>query len=195
MSDDRPSYEELEQRIKELEEKVAESTKPGDIQNESEHRFRLISETLPVGIFETDANSECLYHEAMKNPLALMHREWFQKRDDPEVMLSPIHCDRPQFVVNWSGIEDVHLDRPLSITLAIALPASGAGMYVWNLSMDETVNMPETEVFQLLQSRNRSLHKYHLGQLALHPDSSITNSHPFGMFSRTIAESRCRATV
>ena len=61
MSDDRPSYEELEQRIKELEEKVAESTKSGDIQNESEDRFRLISETLPVGIFETDAKSECLY--------------------------------------------------------------------------------------------------------------------------------------
>ncbi len=61
MSDDRPSYEELEQRIKELEEKVAESAKLGDIQNESEHRFRLISETLPVGIFETDAKSECLY--------------------------------------------------------------------------------------------------------------------------------------
>jgi len=61
MSDNRPSYEELEQRIKILEEKVAESTKPGDIQNESEHRFRLISETLPVGIFETDEESECLY--------------------------------------------------------------------------------------------------------------------------------------
>ncbi len=61
MSDDRPSYEELEKRIKELEEKVAESAKSGDIQNESEHRFRLISETLPVGIFETDSKSECLY--------------------------------------------------------------------------------------------------------------------------------------
>ena len=61
MRDDRPSYEELEQRIKELEEKVAESAKSGDSQNESEHRFRLISETLPVGIFETDAKSECLY--------------------------------------------------------------------------------------------------------------------------------------
>ena len=61
MSDDRPSYEELEQRIKELGEKVAESTKSGDTKNESEHRFRLISETLPVGIFETDAKSECLY--------------------------------------------------------------------------------------------------------------------------------------
>ncbi|MDH3839150.1 MAG: response regulator [Desulfobacteraceae bacterium] len=61
MSDDRPSYEELEQRIKELEEKVAESTRSSDMQNESEHRFRLISETLPVGIFETDAKSECLY--------------------------------------------------------------------------------------------------------------------------------------
>ena len=61
MSDDRPSYEELEQRIKELEEKVAESTKSSDTKNESEHRFRLISETLPVGIFETDSKSECLY--------------------------------------------------------------------------------------------------------------------------------------
>ena len=61
MSDNRPSYEELEQRIKILEKKVAESIKPGDIQNESEHRFRLISETLPVGIFETDEKSECLY--------------------------------------------------------------------------------------------------------------------------------------
>jgi two-component system, sensor histidine kinase and response regulator len=61
MSNDRPSYEELEQRIKELEEKVAESTKSSDTQNESEDRFRLISETLPVGIFETDAKSECLY--------------------------------------------------------------------------------------------------------------------------------------
>jgi len=61
MSDDRPSNEELEQRIEELEEKVAESTKPCDLENESEQRFRLISETLPVGIFETDAKSECLY--------------------------------------------------------------------------------------------------------------------------------------
>jgi PAS domain S-box-containing protein len=61
MSDARPSYEELEQRIKELEKKVAESTKSDDMKNESEHRFRLISETLPVGIFETDAKSECLY--------------------------------------------------------------------------------------------------------------------------------------
>jgi len=61
MSDDRPSNEELEQRIEELEEKVAESTKPCDLENESEQRFRLISETLPVGIFETDTKSECLY--------------------------------------------------------------------------------------------------------------------------------------
>ena len=61
MSDDKPLYEELEQQIKELEEKVAESTESGNVENESEHRFRLISETLPVGIFETDAKSECLY--------------------------------------------------------------------------------------------------------------------------------------
>jgi PAS domain S-box-containing protein len=61
MSCGRHSYEELKRRIKDLEEKVARFTKSGGVQNESEHRFRLISETLPVGIFETDAESECLY--------------------------------------------------------------------------------------------------------------------------------------
>jgi hypothetical protein len=109
-----------------------------------------------------------LAHEAMKNPRALMHGEWFQRKDDPAVMSSPIHCDTPQYVVNWSGIDDVKLNRPISITLAVALPASGAGMYVWNLGIDETVNLPERQIFQLLQDKERAIHEYRLGQFCLH---------------------------
>lgn len=109
-----------------------------------------------------------LAHEGLRNPRALMHREWFQKKDDPAVMSSPIHCDTPQFVINWSGIRDVSLSQPFSVTLALGLPASGAGMYVWNLQMDETREMPDAEVFNLLQSRERWLHEYQLGRFCLH---------------------------
>jgi two-component system sensor histidine kinase/response regulator len=61
VSGDKPSYEELERSIKILEEKISGCVGLETEKNESEQRFRLISETLPVGIFETDANGECLY--------------------------------------------------------------------------------------------------------------------------------------
>ena len=109
-----------------------------------------------------------LAHEALKNPKALMHREWFQKRDDPEVMSSPIHCDTPQYVVNWSGIRDVSMAQPLSITLAVGLPEAGAGMHVWDVSLHETSNMPEPEVHSLLQKSKKWLQEYSLGQYCLH---------------------------
>jgi len=61
MGDDNLSYKELEQRIKALERKIVGSIGSDSIQEGNEQRFRLISETLPVGIFETDATGECLY--------------------------------------------------------------------------------------------------------------------------------------
>ncbi len=61
MSEDKSSYDELEQSIKMVEEKIAGTTESEIEKNASEQRFRLISETLPVGIFETDASGECLY--------------------------------------------------------------------------------------------------------------------------------------
>jgi PAS domain S-box-containing protein len=61
MRGDRPSYEDLERSIKKIEEKITGFFGTETEKNESEQRFRLISETLPVGIFETDASGECLY--------------------------------------------------------------------------------------------------------------------------------------
>ncbi|MFO7556214.1 MAG: response regulator [Desulfobacterales bacterium] len=61
MSGDNLSYKELEQRIKALGRKIVGSIGSDNIQEGNEQRFRLISETSPVGIFETDATGECLY--------------------------------------------------------------------------------------------------------------------------------------
>jgi hypothetical protein len=120
-----------------------------------------------------------LAHEALKDPKALMHGEWFQKRDDPNVMSSPIHCDTPQYVVNWSGIKDVSMAQPLSVTLAIGLPESGAGMYVWDVYMQDTANTPEPEVHALLQKSKRWLHEYNLGQYCLHSGLRYHQIAPF----------------
>ncbi len=51
----------MERTIKKIGEKITGYFGSETEKNESEQRFRLISETLPVGIFETDAGGECLY--------------------------------------------------------------------------------------------------------------------------------------
>jgi two-component system sensor histidine kinase/response regulator len=61
VSADRPSYEDLERSIKKIEGKIAAFFGSETEKNQSEQRFRLISETLPVGIFETNSSGECLY--------------------------------------------------------------------------------------------------------------------------------------
>ncbi len=57
----KPSYEELEENIKELEIKTLELKKAEEALKESEERFRVISESLPVGVFEMDENGNCIY--------------------------------------------------------------------------------------------------------------------------------------
>ena len=57
----KPSYEELEGKIKELELKTLELKKAEEALKESEERFRVISESLPVGVFEMDENGNCIY--------------------------------------------------------------------------------------------------------------------------------------
>ena len=51
----------MERSTKTIDEKIGVFFGPQNVRYESEQRFRLISETLPVGIFETDESGECLY--------------------------------------------------------------------------------------------------------------------------------------
>ena len=120
-----------------------------------------------------------LAHEALRNIQALMHREWFRKKDDPSGFASPIHCDTPHHVVSWAGISDVSLARPFSITLAVSMPKTGAGMYVWDVDLHDTAGMLGKTIFTLLQGRNRSLHEYELGRYCLHSGLHYHQVAPF----------------
>ncbi len=116
-------------------------------------------------IFEADAS--------FRDIRGLTHREWFEARDNPEFVASPIHCDTPHYVVDWGAqAPRVSMSRPVSFTLAIAMPASGAGMYVWDLRMPETVHLDDAQLHEALGKRRRILRRYRLGAMAVHDGMS-----------------------
>jgi hypothetical protein len=110
-----------------------------------------------------------LAHPAFEHPRNLMHRDWFKARYDPDAVSNPIHCDTPHLLFNWgTSYEGVDFKHPISFTLAISLPQAGAGMHVWDLHRDETLELTQPEVLALLDSREKQLYRYQVGSMALH---------------------------
>jgi hypothetical protein len=106
---------------------------------------------------------------AFEQPQALLHREWFRQRYNPDVISTPIHCDTPHLLFNWgSSYHDINFSHPISLTLAITLPQNGAGMYVWQLHRNETLTLMPAAVTELLETRPKALHLYQAGHFALH---------------------------
>lgn len=106
---------------------------------------------------------------AFQHPQALTHGDWFRARYNPDIVSNPIHCDTPHLLFNWGdSYTGIDFKNPISFTLAIALPQSGAGMYVWDLHRNETLGLSQPELLALLESRETSLHSYTIGSLALH---------------------------
>lgn len=125
----------------------------------------------PVGYRETLAMPGFhifLAHKAFENPIELTHQEWFRSRYDPEIVANPIHCDTPHMVVNWGVKEGIDFSNPISFTIAIALPKTGGGMYVWDLHLKETIGLSQTDLLDRIHSSTKRLHSYKVGKLALH---------------------------
>ena len=58
---DKPTYEELEQRVRELEEETNRSKHAEKELMDSEERFRCLTESSPLGVFQTDEDGSVLY--------------------------------------------------------------------------------------------------------------------------------------
>lgn len=107
-------------------------------------------------------------HPALEQPVGLMHQEWFARRYEPATFSSPIHCDTPHLIVDWSDMRVVDRRHPISFTLAITLPHAGAGMYVWDVGIEHSLRVPEWVTRRVLDQSPPREHAYREGALALH---------------------------
>ena len=57
----KPTYEELKQRVKELEDETVERKRTEEALRKSEEHFHTLIELSPTGIFLTDAEGQCTY--------------------------------------------------------------------------------------------------------------------------------------
>lgn len=58
----------------------------------------------------------------------------FLAHDTFRLPVAKIHFDIQYENIDWSGCEGIDFSRPLSFTLAIRLPRSGAGLTTWNIA-------------------------------------------------------------
>jgi hypothetical protein len=105
--------------------------------------------------------------------LALPGFHIFQAHQEFEQPIAAIHTDVNHQLFTWQSNEEIDFDRSLSFTLAIALPEFGGGLNLWDLSHQEIIERPPTEVKGLIESRTKSFHPYKLGRMVLHSGNIV----------------------
>jgi glutathione synthase/RimK-type ligase-like ATP-grasp enzyme len=89
----------------------------------------------------------------------------------PTRSLVSMHCDLQYQHLPWPAQSPIDFSQTLSFTLPIALPASGGGLDLCDLSHLDYLDMrPNNAIdWQLIpRFRNRQYHPYHIGHLVLH---------------------------
>ena len=100
---------------------------------------------------------------------------------DPEQVIPPasIHFDLQFELIDWSQIGVADGREQLSLTLAIALPAEGGGLMVWNINRMEIEAMTdEARRAHMSANRHASRHPYTPGHLAVHSGHQLHQMAP-----------------
>jgi hypothetical protein len=80
-----------------------------------------------------------------------------------------VHYDLQYEHIDWSGIGVPDTASQRSLTLTLALPASGGGLLVWNINRLEIMQMsPEQRVAHSRAHRHAEQHPYSIGTLVIH---------------------------
>ncbi|MCC7386535.1 MAG: hypothetical protein IT384_32145 [Deltaproteobacteria bacterium] len=99
-----------------------------------------------------------------------------------EERVCSVHIDLQHNLLDWDPDEAVDRESPLSFTLPVAVPASGAGLLIWNATLADDAALADPAF-----CRGWSLahppehHRYRLGRMALHRGLSVHQIAPFQM--------------
>ena len=95
-----------------------------------------------------------------------------------EQPIASVHCDLQYKLVNWESPEQTNFNTPISFTLAISLPKFGGGLNIWEVQAQEILELPGSEIKQLIKSRAKRFYPYQVGQLIIHSGHSIHQAAP-----------------
>lgn len=84
-----------------------------------------------------------------------------------------IHQDLQYQLLDWNPTEHPDFSRPLSFTLAIALPQSGGGLNVWDISHDELEGLSPEERQRKFLAATMQYHPYQVGSIAVHSGHKV----------------------
>lgn len=87
--------------------------------------------------------------------------------------VASVHCDLQYRLLDWGPAEAVDWTRPLSFTISISLPPSGAGLNVWDLEHNEWKNMSHMERQYATKAATRVFVPYETGKLVLHSGHQV----------------------
>jgi hypothetical protein len=85
-----------------------------------------------------------------------------------------IHFDLQFELIDWDQLGVADGREQLSLTLAIALPAEGGGLMVWNINRTDIEATDEARRAHMCANRHASRHPYTPGHLAVHWATSCT---------------------
>ena len=92
----------------------------------------------------------------------------FLAHDAFRLPLSKIHFDVQYENIDWSGCEAIDFSRPLSFTLAIRLPRSGAGLITWSVAKPDYDAMDATARARLDEACAPRYEAYREGEMVFH---------------------------
>jgi hypothetical protein len=95
-----------------------------------------------------------------------------------EQPIASIHSDLQYKLVNWESPEQTDFTKPISFTLAISLPKFGGGLNIWEVHSQEILELPGSEIKQLIKSRAKRFYPYQVGQLIIHSGHTIHQAAP-----------------
>jgi len=89
------------------------------------------------------------------------------------------HFDRQYETLDWQGPIDHKSTPTISFTLPLRLPGSGGGLMVWEVMLDDVLNMDKEATRTAIKQAQRQRVNYQVGELVIHPGHALHMIYPW----------------
>lgn len=89
------------------------------------------------------------------------------------------HFDRQYETLDWQGPIDHQTTPTISFTLPLRLPHSGGGLMVWEVMLNDVLNLDKEATRVYIKQAARQHVRYQVGELVIHPGHALHMIYPW----------------